>query len=222
VLFPMSGRLLRPRSPGTGLVNNVFGGGLSRRLRASSTGRRDRHHRHRWHRPRTPFSVRRPGCDPGCQNSRSACCQPGRAAEPRRGLDDRPAPRFDLSPDTVVTIGMDPAEPSTAPPTSRCPGARAGNPGCDLRLGVLAGLRRAGGGAPQPERRYVAVISGSPPRAPASKNECSRLPHDRGGQAGIQLLVRHQRRGLNAVAGGCAGRSAKLRGCGSRSTALAA
>ena len=114
ILFPMTGTFASPQiALGTGLVNNVFGGGILNLtvkgfvdspglplavITAISPG--------------VPFSVcDNLGADPGCQNSISSLSisQPGPLSLnvlSAIGLQLT----FDLSPDTTATIGLDPSE----------------------------------------------------------------------------------------------------------------
>lgn len=116
VLFPMSGSFAAADiALGTGLVNNVFGGGLlnltvegfvdgppgSPLIGIDGIG------------PGTPFSVCDDlGADPGCQNSIFSLAA-SQGGPPSLDVVSMIGLRltFDLSPDTVVTIGQDPSEP---------------------------------------------------------------------------------------------------------------
>jgi hypothetical protein len=115
VLFPMAGSFGSPQiAIGTGLVNNVFGGGILNlqvagyvdTLASPVLGINEIA-------PGVPFSVCDDlGADPGCQNSvfSLGATQPGPGTLnvlSQIGL----RLSFQLSPDTVATIGLDPGEP---------------------------------------------------------------------------------------------------------------
>jgi len=114
VLFPMAGSFSAPTIDlGTGLVNNVFGGGLLNLVvegfvdtLASPVIAIDGIS------PGVPFSVCDDlGVDPGCQSSLFSLTA-GQAGPPTLPVLSLIGLRlsFDLSPDTVATIGLDPSE----------------------------------------------------------------------------------------------------------------
>ncbi|MBL8201381.1 MAG: hypothetical protein JNK40_10450 [Chromatiales bacterium] len=115
ILFPMAGSFASPQIDlGTGFVNNVFGGGLLNlvvegfvdTLASPVLGISEIP-------PGVPFSVCDDlGADPGCQNSIFSLTA-GQAGPPSLQVLSLIGLRlsFDLSPDTVATIGLDPGEP---------------------------------------------------------------------------------------------------------------
>ncbi|MEO8445452.1 MAG: hypothetical protein ABI567_10655 [Gammaproteobacteria bacterium] len=152
ILFPMSGTFASPTlALGTGLVNNVFGGGLlnlqlkgfvdgppgTPALAIDGIG------------PGTPFSVCDDfGADAGCQNAVTSLST-SQAGPPSLTVLSLIGLRlsFDLSPDTVATIGLDPAEVySGAAYFSITPQAVVPVPAAAWLLasglGLLAGARR--------------------------------------------------------------------------------
>jgi hypothetical protein len=113
VLFPMSGTFITPDTAiGTGLVNNVFGGGVfnlvvealvdppgSPFASISEVS------------PGVPFTVcEDPGFDPACQGVTSLSASgPGATLTVLAAIGLRIS--FDITPDTTATIGLDPSEP---------------------------------------------------------------------------------------------------------------
>jgi hypothetical protein len=149
VLFPMVGSFASPQiSVGTGLLNNVFGGGLLNlqvegyvdTLASPVLGISEIS-------PGVPFSVCDDlGADPGCQNSvfSLGVSQSGPGTLNVLSLIGLRL-SFDLTADTVATIGLDPGEPfAGAAYLSIAPVPVPAAAWLFLSgLGVLAGVRRA-------------------------------------------------------------------------------
>jgi hypothetical protein len=152
ILFPMTGSFAAPEiGLSTGLVNNVFGGGILNLVvealvdpPGSPLAFLDEIS------PGVPFSVCEDlGADPGCQDSVVGLdlTQNGGSTNILSAIALRLS--FDLSADTTATIGFDPSEPyNGAAYFSLTPEAAVPVPGAAWLLGGalagLAGLRRRG------------------------------------------------------------------------------